>query len=117
MSALGKKLLSALGDFESGRFSAAGRTFASPTDDCCAERLPDACDYAADFAEGINARSPSSDANPEVDWAILEPPHFERQIPSAERINPQVNSAVAFELPEPPADTTIPFSVQASKST
>ena len=53
---LSEKLLSALGNFKSGGFGAAGRTFAPPADDSCAERSADAGDDTADFSIRINSQ-------------------------------------------------------------
>src|SRR3954451_11749775 len=94
------------------------RAFPTPAQDTHLKCLPDPRDKAADAAKSIDAECLARHPGPQgaEPLAGLEPLHLVRIWRKAARISPQVSSAVALGEPAPPAETTMPCSVQVGRS-
>src|SRR3954471_9643851 len=112
----GEKRFAALRHGEPGRARPRRRPRAAPARDAHPERSPDLGDEAADTAEGVNAERLARDAPPEraEPQASLQPLRLLRNLAQGGEDQPQASSAVALGELAPPAETTMPRSVQAA---
>src|ERR1044071_4950173 len=79
---IGKKIVAASRNFETGSSGAAGRSFASPADDARAKVFPDTSDDATDFSISVDAECLAVDTKPQsgLPLPFLKSVYLERQV-------------------------------------